>query len=98
MKLKELVQLEGKFGLITFGKTSELKQLHGKIKCIDDEKDEITFKSTMRKVFHLRARDIKSFEEKEPLPEITEVRGRKVLWAGGILVYEDNGKEYDSKR
>ena len=98
MTIKDLKQYDGKFGLIKFGKTAELKQLHGTIKCIDDEKSEITFKSTMRKVFILRARDISSFEQKEMLPEITEVRGRKILWDGGILVYAVDNKEYDAKR
>lgn len=98
MTIKDLKQYEDTFGLIIFGKTAELKQLHGTIKCIDDEKSEITFKSTMRKVFILRARDISSFEPKEMLPEITEVRGRKILWDNGVLIYSDNKIEYDSKR
>ena len=98
MKLKDLRQFDMKFGLIIFGKPAELKQLHGVIKCIDDEKDEITFKSTMRKVFILRARDISSFTEKAMLPEITEVHGRKILWDGGILIYDDSKIEYDPRR
>jgi len=98
MTIKDLRQYEDKFGLLIFGKPAELKQVHGKIKCIDDEKSEITFKSTMRKVFQLRARDISSFTEKEMLPEITEVRGRKILWDGGILIYDDSKIEYDPRR
>ena len=98
MKYKDIKQFDGSFGLMIFGKTAELKQIHGRIKCIDDEKEIVTFKSTMRRVFNVKIKDIVSFEGKEPLPEITEVRGRKLLWDAGILIYEDNKKEFDAKR
>ena len=98
MTIESLKQHEGQFGLMIWGHTARLKQIHGKIKCIDDDKREIIFKSTLRKVFTIKFEDIKSFEAKEPLGEVTEVRGRKVIWDGGILVYADNSKEYDAKR
>lgn len=97
MKTEELKEFVGKFGLLLYDVQSKLKQLHGKIKDVDDF-DNVAFKTTVGKLIMIKSDTIQSFEPKEALPEVKEHRGRDVVWKGGELVYKDNKKDVNIKR
>jgi hypothetical protein len=94
-EIKDQIQVDV-FGLLKFGKTSALKQLHGKTKYVDND-GTILFKDANRKLYLLPCEEVQSFEPKEMTPEIKEYKGLKVLWEGGRLFYADNGKDVEIK-
>jgi len=97
MEAEELRNQEGQFGLLIYDKPSMLKQVHGKIKDVDID-DNVAFKTTLGKLLVIKAKDVRSFEAKEMMPEVKEHNNKDVVWDGGILIYKEIGQEVKLKR
>lgn len=87
----------GDYGLLKFDKTSQRKQLHGKIKYIDSN-GTIVFKDNDSNLFLIAPESITSFEAKEMLPKPTEFKGEPIYWKGGRYYYTTSNKECEISR
>ena len=92
MKFKELQPYEGRYGLLTWQKKSKDRKIyHGIIRHVDE--DVLLFRIKGIATKPIRLQEIVSFEEKIMEPEVTEFRGKKVIWDGGILCHPEDLKK-----
>jgi hypothetical protein len=88
MKFKEFQQYEGRYGLLIWQKDStDTKMFHGIIKYVTE--DVLLFRIKGISTKPVKLSEIISFEEKIMEPEVTEFRGKKVIWDGGILCHPE---------
>jgi hypothetical protein len=101
MDIKELKEIEGRYGLLVWGIPTERKYIHGMIKYVDIDEEIILFKIKGTAVRKINAHGIVSFTEKEMLPEVSVFDGRQVVWDGGNLCFREDvmsRKEINLKR
>lgn len=83
-EVKEKITVDD-FGLLKFGKQSELKQLHGKTKYIDSN-GTILFKDANKRLYLLACEEILSFEAKTMRGEVKDDgKGRKIIWVADVF-------------
>lgn len=94
MTIKELKPLEGKYGRLVWDPSADRKAYYGTIKHVDSDENIILFKIKGLRVRKIEVNRVTCFEETEMLPEVTEIKGRRVVDLNGVLIYADNKKEF----